>query len=286
MIAHALSSIDAAKCHFLATTGSHYKKDIIPVVNYSKSVLIVGASGGLGTAIAQRLAGPQTRLMLWGRDLARLQKTATLCSAKGAVTQTRSLDLRDITAALAAIAADDAATPFDMVVFAQGRGDIRAADDRVEQPGLVAELALVNFTGPATLSAAMGQAMAARGRGRIVLIGSAAGFHSLPFATAYAGTKAGLARFADALRLALRSHGVSVTLVSPGFIDTAAGRQVPGPKPMLMAPDVVADRIVRAAEQGRAHLVLPWPFVVLRWLDRLLPRPWRDRLLLSLAPPP
>ncbi|WP_062787395.1 SDR family NAD(P)-dependent oxidoreductase [Novosphingobium capsulatum] len=255
------------------------------MVNYSKSVLIVGASGGLGTAIAQRLAGPDTLLVLWGRDLARLQNTATLCSAAGAVTQTRSLDLRDIAAALAAIAADDAATPFDMVVFAQGRGDIRAADDRVEQPGLVTELALVNFTGPATLAAAMGQAMAARGKGCIVVIGSAAGFHSLPFATAYAGTKAGLARFADALRLALRGHGVSVTLVSPGFIDTAAGRQVPGPKPMLMAPDEVADRIVRAAEQGRAHLVLPWPFVVLRWLDRLLPRAWHDRLLLSLAPP-
>ena len=118
------------------------------------------------------------------------------------------------------------------------RGNVRAAGDIVEDAGLVAILGAINFTAPAAMAARMAQ----RGRGRIVLVGSVAGFHASAFAAAYSGTKAGLARFADALRLSVRGYGVRVTLVSPGFIDTAAGRKVPGPKPMLMKVDVVARR--------------------------------------------
>ncbi len=248
-------------------------------------ILLTGASGGLGTALARHYARPGIHLSLWGRDLGRLTALAQACRAAGASAQVRSLDLTDMDAALAALAEEDAGDAIDLAIFASGLGDIRAAGDLVEDPALVARLGLVNFVAPTTMAAALAARMAARGRGRIVLVGSAAGFHALPFAAAYAGTKAGLARFAQALRLAVKPHGVTVTLVSPGFIDTAAGRKVPGPRPMLMKPEAVAARIAQASAQGQAHLVLPWPFVVLRWLDRLLPPPLRDRLLLGLAPP-
>lgn len=248
-------------------------------------ILVTGASGGLGGALARHYAASGVSLSLWGRDAARLTTIADTCRAAGAVVSTRSLDLADVDAALAALAAEDAAQAFDLALFASGRGDVRAAGDIVEAAGLVAMLGTINFTAPAAMAAALAARMAQRGRGRIVLVGSAAGFHALPFAAAYSGTKAGLARFADALRLSVRGHGVRVTLVSPGFIDTAAGRKVPGPKPMLMKVDVVAQRIAAAAAAGKAHLVLPWPFKALRWLDRLLPAPLRDRVLAGLTPP-
>jgi short-subunit dehydrogenase len=249
-------------------------------------ILVIGASGGLGSALARHYAAPGARLLLWGRDAARLQTVAASCIAAGATAEIRSQDLADLPAALAALAQDDAAEAISLAVFAAGLGDIRAPGDRVEDAALVARLAAINFTAPAVLAAALAERMTVRRSGRIVLVGSAAAFHALPFAAAYAGTKAGLARFADALRLAVREHGVTVTLVSPGFIDTAAGRQVPGPRPVLLQPDVAAARIARAAERGVAHAIMPWPFAVLRLFDRLLPRPLRDRLLLSLAPPP
>jgi short-subunit dehydrogenase len=217
--------------------------------------------------------------------VARLQQIAQACTEAGASAQIRALDITNIEAALAAIAQDDAGVPFDLAILASGVGDIRAPGDAVEDARLVARLGTVNFTAPAAMAAALANRMATRGRGAIVLVGSAAAFHALPFAAAYSGTKAGLARFAHALRLGVREHGVAVTLVSPGFIDTPAGRKVPGPKPLILQPDVVAAHIAKAAAQGRAHLVLPWPFVVLRLLDRLLPGFLRDRLLLSLAPP-
>lgn len=253
-------------------------------------ILVTGASGGLGGALARHYAKPGVSLSLWGRDMARLEAVAVDCRAAGAEAGIRSLDITDVDATLAALAEEDATEPFDLALFAAGRGDVRAAGDLVEDARLVARMGTVNFTAPAAMAAALAGRMSQRkaGRregGRIVVIGSAAAFHALPFAAAYSGTKAGLARFAEALRIGVAPHGVSVTLVSPGFIDTAAGRKVPGPKPMLMTADAVAARIAKAAERRQPHLVLPWPFVALRWLDRLLPRPLRDRVLAGLAPP-
>ena len=249
-------------------------------------VLVTGASGELGGALALTYARTGARLSLWGRDADRLSKVAEACTSAGAAAaHLRGLDLTDIDAALAAIALEDAAAPFDIAVFASGLGDIRAEAVLVESATLVAQLGLVNFVAPAALAAELGGRMAARGHGRIVLIGSAAAFHALPFAVAYAASKAGLARFADALRINLQPLGVQVTLVSPGFIDTAAARQVPGPKPMAMSAQQAATRIVAAAAKGQAHLVMPWPFRLLRLIDRVLPGALRDRLLRRLTPP-
>lgn len=170
-------------------------------------------------------------------------------------------------------------------MVASGIGDIREDSRAFESPELVARVTKVNYLAPATLVAEMAARMAARRRGTIVLIGSAASFHALPFAAAYAASKAGLALFAEALHIAMRPHGVSVTLASPGFIDTAAARRVPGPKPLILGADDAARRIAGAAAAGQAHAIIPRPFALLRLLDRLLPMWLRARLLPSLAPP-
>jgi len=250
-----------------------------------RRILVTGASGGLGRAIAAHYAQPGAELLLWGRDKERLDAVAAACRAAGAQASIRSLDLSAEDAAVAALMAEDAAGAIDIAIFASGLGDIRAEGALVEDPALVIRLGKVNFVAPAAMAAALADAMARRGKGRIVLIGSVAAFHALPFAAAYAGTKAGLARFADALRLAVRPYGVGVTLVSPGFIDTASGRKVPGPKPMILTPEKAAAIVARAVERKQAHVVAPGIFALLRWFDRLLPAFLRDRLLSSLTPP-
>lgn len=248
-------------------------------------ILIVGASGGLGSALALQYAAPGRTLLLWGRNHDRLAAVSDACHAVGAQTIVQSLDLQDSAAAIAATRAADESGIIDLVLIASGSGDIQAADALVEDPDQIARLGLVNFVAPCVIAATIAERMAARGEGHIVLIGSAAAFHALPFAPSYAGSKAGLARFAEALRINVAKHGVRVMLVSPGFIDTAAGRAVAGPKPLLLTPAAVAARIAGAVARQQAHLVLPWPFALLRLFDRLLPRLLRDRLLLSLAPP-
>lgn len=247
-------------------------------------VLITGASGELGSALAHQFAFSGATLLLWGRDCGRLHAVAASCRAAGAETVIHSLDLTDTAAALAAIDEADATGAIDVAIFAAGLGDIQAADDRVESAEQIVQLALVNFVAPAAMAARLADHMARRGAGRLVFVGSAAAFHALPFAAGYAASKAGLSRFAAALRLSVQAYGVAVTLVSPGFIDTAAGRKTAGSRPFLLQPAYVAARIARAAERGQAHLILPWPFRLLRWVDRGLPGPLRDRLLRALRP--
>jgi short-subunit dehydrogenase len=247
-------------------------------------ILIIGASGGLGEALVQHYAAPGRLLVLWGRNHSRLDHVAGSCRAAGAQVMVRSQDIQNVEEALAAVRADDDVAAFDLALLVAGSGDIRAPGALVEDPLQVSQLGLVNFVAPCALASALAERMTARRRGTIAFIGSAAGFHALPSAATYAASKAGLARFAEALRIGVAPHGVRVVLASPGFIDTAAGRRTPGPRPLQMQPAAAASRIARAVERGNGHVVLPWPFAALRVIDRLLPRRLRDHLLRALAP--
>ncbi len=246
-------------------------------------VLITGASGNLGSALAKQLAAPGLRLCLWGRNHERLAAITEICEAAGAAVSTRSLDISDIPAALAALTADDDADPFDLVLLVAGQGDTLGPRRIVEDPEQVTRMAMANFVAPAALAAEIGERMAQRKRGRIGIVGTAAASHSLPFAATYSASKAGLARFSDALRIALKSHGVSVTLISPGFFAASTTEGSRGRFAEIPA-SVVAKRMILAVTKGKAELITPWPFVALQWIGWLLPRPLRDRLLLSLSP--
>ena len=186
--------------------------------------------------------------------------------------------MADTAAALAAIAADDSAGRIDPALLVAGQGDAVPPGQIVEPAEQVARLAVVNFAGPAALADALATRMVARGRGRILLVGSAAAFHALPHAPTYAASKAGLARFADALRLAVVPNGVIITLVSPGFIDWAGGGR-PVPRALLLPLEEAARRILAAFDAGVGHAIIPRRFALLRLLDRALPGVARDALL-------
>ncbi|MEN7538120.1 SDR family NAD(P)-dependent oxidoreductase [Aurantiacibacter flavus] len=256
-----------------------------PQCNYSSTphlarrLLVTGASGALGRALALVHAGPDISLNLWGRNHERLTSTAEAVRAAGAKASPRSLDLLDCNAAVAALIEEDSEAAFDMAYLVAGIGDVCPPGAIVEPPEQIAHVLQTNLTAPAAMAAAIGGRMAARGRGQIVLIGSAAGHHSLPSAASYAASKAGLARFADALRIAMKPHGVSVVLVAPGFIASGTDE-----RPMAIPTDLVARRIAQAAERGKRHYVTPWPFAALRLLDKALPTALRDRVLAHIKP--
>ena len=141
-------------------------------------------------------------------------------------------------------------------------------------------MAQVNFTVPVVGASALAGAMAQRGHGQIVLIGSIAESFPLPMAPAYAGAKAGLAMFAEALGIRMAPHGVTVTLVSPGFLDTPMSRQIPESKPFLMSADRAAQIIMRKIERGvRPGSSCPGSSRSFRAVSKFLPRPFLRRIL-------
>lgn len=248
------------------------------------SIVLTGASGSLGRALAVHHAKAGVALRLWGRDRARLGATAQAASALGSTVRETCFDLIDAHGAAQLVLEQDRTELFDAAYLVAGTGETRKPGAVVEDPELVVHAACLNFAAPAAMAAALAGQMAQRGHGRIVLMGSAAGHHSLPFAAGYSGSKAGLARFSDALRLAVKPYGVSVTLAAPGFIDTPAARANSADLPFAMPVEEAARRIAHAGERRARHYVTPWPFRIVRALDPVLPVFLRDRLLARLEP--
>src|ERR1700722_18533547 len=87
-----------------------------------RTILITGASSGLGAALARACARGGDTLLLWGRDEDRLAATASQCRELGAAARVEALDLRDVDGLIARLASRDAETPLDLVIFCAGVG--------------------------------------------------------------------------------------------------------------------------------------------------------------------
>jgi len=214
------------------------------------AVLITGATGGIGQAIARELAGRGARLILTGRredELARLQHEL------GARTVVCDLADRGDVARLCEAAV---AAPVDILV---ANAALPASGWLVDlSPEAVDRMLEVNLRAPITLARALAPAMIGRGRGHMVFISSLSGKAAAPASSLYAATKFGLRGFALSLRQDLRPSGVGVSVVTPGFIRDAgmyarAGVRLP-PGAGTRTPQEVAGAVVRAIEHNRAEL--------------------------------
>jgi len=234
-------------------------------------ILITGASGGLGAALAAAYSQPGNDLFLMGRDRPRLKACADDCSSRGARTTLADFDIRDLERLKAEIEKVQDEGPLDLAIFNAGVGGVSSIDRAVESIDRVQEVVEVNLLAPLIGATLVADPMAMVNGGRIVLIGSVAGQFPLPIAPSYSASKAGLAMFAEALRLRLRKHHVAVTLVSPGFIDTAMSRGLPTPRPFLISAEKAAAIIKREIDAGRSHVVLPWQFRLIGRISALLP---------------
>lgn len=244
-----------------------------------RNILITGASSGIGAALARRYAAARTTLLLWGRNEQRLRSVAEECRAVGAATDTDAFDLHDIDTFLSRLAATDDAHPVSLAIFSAGMGGSIPRQAVAENARHTALMAEVNFTVPVAGAMFLAGRMAGRGGGQIVLIGSMAGVFPLPMAPTYSGTKAGLALFAQALRLRMRRYDVAVTLVSPGFVDTPMSQGLAEPKPFLISAETAAAIIARRLTRRPRHIVLPWQFAVINAVSRLMPRALIDAVL-------
>ncbi|MBW5484770.1 SDR family NAD(P)-dependent oxidoreductase [Streptomyces bambusae] len=207
------------------------------------NVLLTGATGGIGTALAASLAAHGARLTITGRREGALKATADACGARAVVAD---LAVRGDVERLAETCAET-----DVLV---ANAALPASGDLLDYTEEQLDRALdVNLRAPVVLSRLLAAEMVARGRGHIVLVGSISGKAATKSSSLYNATKFGLRGFALALRQDLRGTGVGVSLVQPGFVRdagmfAATGATTPN-RIRTVTPGQVAEGVVRAVRR-------------------------------------
>ncbi len=219
---------------------------------------IIGASEGLGRALADALGRQGAHLILSARNADRLGE---ICAA---LPNARSIpmDVTDLESVRGAVAQ---AGPVDGLVYNAGAYDPMRSPDWNTEAALA--MSDVNYLGAVRVLGETAPGFVQAGRGEITLIGSLAGYHGLPAAIGYGASKAALISLAETMRHDLAGTGVTVRIVNPGFIKTRLTEKNSFKMPMLMTPEDAAARVVKAMSRRRFRTDFPAPF---SWVIRLI----------------
>jgi len=241
-----------------------------------KTILITGASSGIGEALAVAYAKHDVFLALCGRDAARLEEIRTRCRNKGAMLDARVIDVTDAGAISDWIAEIEAKRPIDLVVAnagvsaGTGGGHEHAAQAR--------NVLAINVDGVMNTVLPAIEAMLARDparpdgtpttkRGQIAIMSSLAAFRGFPGAPSYCASKAAVRIYGEAMRGELHHRGIEVNVICPGYIRSRMTARNKFPMPMLMDADRAARKIKRALRRNKGRIAFPLPMY---WLARLI----------------
>lgn len=236
-----------------------------------RCILITGASGAIGGALARAYAAPGVTLILHGRNQVLLDALTHECQQRGANARPYAFDLRD-TAQLRQWARQVSAEMLpDLVIAnagmnidigAQGEGEPWEAMEALIDLNVRAVLALVEAVLPA---------MRARRSGQIALVSSLAGYFGLPVTPSYCASKAAVKAYGEALRGWLEPEGVWVSVIMPGYVASPMCRDMPGPKPFLVTAERAATIIQNKLAKNRARISFPFPLNLGTWFLAVLP---------------
>jgi short-subunit dehydrogenase len=264
----------------MATPGSATWDDKRGHLKKFESILITGASSGIGEALALEFARAGVRLALGGRSTERLAKVAAACRARGAEVEATAVDVLDRSTVGEWITAADRHRPLDLVIANAGvsGGTLKGAESEDQARRIFA----INVDGVLNTVFPILPAMLARRRGQIGLMSSLAGYRGFPGAPAYGASKAAVRVWGEALRGDLRPAGIGVSVIMPGFIKSPMTDANNFPMPFLMPADSAARIIRRGLEADRARIAFPWQMAFLAWLVGALSPALVDPLLARL----
>jgi short-subunit dehydrogenase len=252
-----------------------------PIREWSeRRVWIVGASSGIGEALALELARRGARLALSARGRERLEAVCAACDAAARPAHHTDPPAPALALALDLSRVDELERARDQLLAAWGGVDLVVFNAGTYRPLRAWELSAqavretleTNLVGTMSATAAVLPTLLAQGEGAIALVGSVAGYGGLPKATVYGPSKAALINFAEVLHLDLSQRGIGVFLIDPGFVATPLTAQNDFAMPALQTPAQAAAAIVDGFARGDFEIHFPKRFTRVLKLLQLLPR--------------
>jgi len=241
--------------------------------------LITGATSGIGRALAVKYAAPGVHLALTGRNAERLAATRAECERRGATVFAETIDVRSERQIAEWIYAADDIFPIDLAIAGAGLatgvslGRLREHADAARDVISTNILGLINTVDPII------SRMLPRDHGQIALVGSLAGYVGLPYSPAYCASKAAVHTYAKALRANLVNTGITVSLVTPGFVTTSMNENAIFPKPLEMTAERAAIIIRSGLDRRRKVIRFPRLLYYGTKLTNLVSEPLLARIL-------
>jgi short-subunit dehydrogenase len=246
-------------------------------------VVITGASSGLGAALARGYSRPGVRVSLLGRDQTRLAEIAFDSRVRGAEVKVHSGDVSDAPGMESWLLDVDSLHPVDLVIANAGIGGSGAlAHNSLETGDVARRILSTNVLGVVNTVTPLLPRFVARGHGHIAIVSSLAAFLGLPDCPAYSASKAAIRIYGDALRRLVVPHGVYVSVICPGFIDTPMSTSLPFRPPFLWDAERAAKHIANGLAHRRRQILFPWPISIAVLAVSMLPAVIADRILAGL----
>jgi len=235
------------------------------------TIVITGASSGIGAALARAFAAPGVTLCLIARDAERLRAVADACREKGAAVEISLVDVRDPVMTRYMLEKFDDRHPVDLLVANAGVSAGLAPGDMPEAEGVSRRLMEINYGGMLNTVEPLLPRLIARRRGHVALVSSLAALRPQPDLPSYSATKMAVRGYGIALRGWLRSHGIRVSVVYPGFVTSPMSARHVGYKPFEISAEKAAAHIADRLRRGRGVIAFPFLLTLGTMLNMLLP---------------
>jgi short-subunit dehydrogenase len=245
--------------------------------------IITGASSGIGRSLARRLAADGEPVVLLARRQPLLDSLVEEIERAGGQAMAIACDVTDRAVVRETVQRAEARFGPTTRLVANAGGALGSQSFNAEHVAAVVNL---NLIGVANCIDAVLPGMLARRAGHLVAVSSLAASRGLPGSAAYSAAKAGLTNMMESLRIDLRSQGVDVTVIAPGFVRTKPGTKKKRNKPLRLDLEPATRLMYRAIKARKPYYAFPRSLVALTWIGRLLPAALYDRIVAGRGPRP
>lgn len=235
------------------------------------TIVITGASSGIGKALAIHYARQKRNLILTGRNRARLNETADICEKKGANVVSHTIDVTNKAAMQEWLVMQDSQYPIDLVIANAGCSSTQIQMQHQNDHDVEAAMVNIHFQGMLNTIHPILPRMLERKSGQIALMSSMNAFFPLARSAIYGSQKAAVYHYGLSSRARYLQCGVQFNVICPGWVNSALTALNRFPMPWKMSEEKAAAIISRGLGHNKAVIRFPWQLNWVRYLFQCLP---------------